>query len=1131
MKLHQLAIFSLLLVSVLALADDLHEAPSKRIIAPNNSSSGKFPIFDELEALLSPSVLEKLLGAPRSQYERIFSGIGTNKLSSSPFYAESRWPEVEDRPALILDTYHWLTGNNIYGVSPSPKLDRKEAIAKLRLYFADTKLRTYDGLHHLIANFQAFKNTSPSLSDEEALIEVEEKHFAKKRPPLSDIRSAKRHSLHADEFPNFNTFKVYDSLTKDDLENDLVFPDVRESPNFGKTKSKLNYDLLDIRSNMEIKNGALTRFISSPSRFPGKRCNPFHLDLHIHQQENDSRSGSLKEATKRMVAMPPEYQMGLARHIQGSDITTDGVDRLNTLYQWLTKDAKGPLLSSQTAYKLTLEFAGEWSRPYRSNHALQEGLDLYDKWAVDNSTKAKVHFVRRLLSSKPQSTKFQALDSIHAQISDDYHALMALGYTSTFYAERQETTVDYRNSPKYEKLIADYNRMNALGPGKKKHLEKWRGEVYDKESPNAWWTPMEWPKDVPIPSCYRDVRKAMGKYLSRETHEALRRICTKDVLAKEAEVRKSLFRKLSAVHTMERINYLYTQVGDQLKQNAETVAGINSQLAECGESEIHVASCLIEKPQLIQKIETSMEETRKHIYALWSAAKIRVLKSNVELQDALSSQLEQLTFLKATLEGKTIDPSLFTFWKPEEAIASKKSKFRRASLKGRAQFRYRSTSEDGSPFRLTGNGGADLILHTGSPIQAPQVRFSPLPQIGHLQALNRQYAQSNAEYRTAYPKHLKAIETDFAKGHADLVKHQESLKDHAMRIRMPSVEVPESVLALIDGPELKGNPETIMSRAFERQPLLKNASVLQKRIDDFSPKTTEEADMKEGAQASLLASGIAAVRGEVEKAASYLVVADALMRMATGKEPNFPESTRDAASFTPGLGWAQDFIEASSGRTYYGRQLSESERMWAAIGAFSGGIGSKGKLGANVLEKLATILNKPLRRGVLQKAQELAQPVQEATIHSPSNSGRLHNRPIGSPHLLLDSRGVPVAGTTIADTFRSATYRSGRKTVPERLFRSYDEKTERLGQYWSPVKPTGPSQVTLDLALDPSRKVPNSATKWVEIEVPSGTLTHEGFAAPVHNQSTGVQLLGGGRQVYLDFKVPETWIKDGGTFK
>ena len=121
-----------------------------------------------------------------------------------------------------------------------------------------------------------------------------------------------------------------------------------------------------------------------------------------------------------------------------------------------------------------------------------------------------------------------------------------------------------------------------------------------------------------------------------------------------------------------------------------------------------------------------------------------------------------------------------------------------------------------------------------------------------------------------------------------------------------------------------------------------------------------------------------------------------------------------------------------------------------------------------------------------------------------------------------------MADSTVAHTFRSGTYYSYKTTKPTKLYRT-QSNGELRGRYWSTQKPTGPTQATLDLALDPTFK--NKATHWFEIEVPANTELSKGIVSPIKNTERGVELLGGGEQVYLGTDPLQSWVKDTGVFK
>lgn len=139
--------------------------------------------------------------------------------------------------------------------------------------------------------------------------------------------------------------------------------------------------------------------------------------------------------------------------------------------------------------------------------------------------------------------------------------------------------------------------------------------------------------------------------------------------------------------------------------------------------------------------------------------------------------------------------------------------------------------------------------------------------------------------------------------------------------------------------------------------------------------------------------------------------------------------------------------------------------------------------------------------------------------YSSINPGPLH-------HLMKN-------GSYVSSTFRGHSYFKIRLAQPTKLYRVYSRKNFELSQFWSREKPSGPFQATIDSALDPNWG--NKATKWVEITIPAGEEIYEGIVSPVllkrgkFDKNTG-QLLGGGSQVYLDYKVPDDWITDRGDF-
>lgn len=104
----------------------------------------------------------------------------------------------------------------------------------------------------------------------------------------------------------------------------------------------------------------------------------------------------------------------------------------------------------------------------------------------------------------------------------------------------------------------------------------------------------------------------------------------------------------------------------------------------------------------------------------------------------------------------------------------------------------------------------------------------------------------------------------------------------------------------------------------------------------------------------------------------------------------------------------------------------------------------------------------------------------------------------------------------ISGTFRGGSYKENITTKPTTLYRVYGGSSGELSAIGPEVKPTGPVQSIIDSALDP--KWGNTATKIVEIRVPTGVKFYEGTAA----QQSG--LVGGGNQVYIPGKVSTSWI-------
>ncbi|QDG52176.1 hypothetical protein FIV42_15940 [Persicimonas caeni] len=108
-----------------------------------------------------------------------------------------------------------------------------------------------------------------------------------------------------------------------------------------------------------------------------------------------------------------------------------------------------------------------------------------------------------------------------------------------------------------------------------------------------------------------------------------------------------------------------------------------------------------------------------------------------------------------------------------------------------------------------------------------------------------------------------------------------------------------------------------------------------------------------------------------------------------------------------------------------------------------------------------------------------------------------------------------------AATFRSHTYTEKILAEPTVFYRVYGGKAGEIGAYWTRVKPQGPLQSQLDLALLPEWG--NTVTDVARIRVPAGTKIFEGAAAPQISDSGLPILHGGGNQVLI-LNVDVNWL-------
>lgn len=122
------------------------------------------------------------------------------------------------------------------------------------------------------------------------------------------------------------------------------------------------------------------------------------------------------------------------------------------------------------------------------------------------------------------------------------------------------------------------------------------------------------------------------------------------------------------------------------------------------------------------------------------------------------------------------------------------------------------------------------------------------------------------------------------------------------------------------------------------------------------------------------------------------------------------------------------------------------------------------------------------------------------------------------------SRLGPQVGYNPVTTFRSGTYVTRRTEQWTTLYRVGNPGSGHRGNYWTPVRPSGPGQAQLDLALNPAWG--NTAQELTAIRVPPGTIVYEGIAGPqqlLRGQPLSSGLPGGGPQVFLP-DVSADWV-------
>jgi hypothetical protein len=104
----------------------------------------------------------------------------------------------------------------------------------------------------------------------------------------------------------------------------------------------------------------------------------------------------------------------------------------------------------------------------------------------------------------------------------------------------------------------------------------------------------------------------------------------------------------------------------------------------------------------------------------------------------------------------------------------------------------------------------------------------------------------------------------------------------------------------------------------------------------------------------------------------------------------------------------------------------------------------------------------------------------------------------------------------VANTFRGGAYTQTTLSESTTLYRVSGGTAGEMGQYWTTIKPSGPFQAQIDLALKPEWG--NTATQITTIKVPAGQTIYQGAAA-----SQGGAQIGGGSQVFIP-RVDPSWV-------
>jgi hypothetical protein len=329
-------------------------------------------------------------------------------------------------------------------------------------------------------------------------------------------------------------------------------------------------------------------------------------------------------------------------------------------------------------------------------------------------------------------------------------------------------------------------------------------------------------------------------------------------------------------------------------------------------------------------------------------------------------------------------------------------------------------------------------------------------------------------------------------------------------------------------------------------------------IDKALSKVDKKAglELKAALQMSSKARG-EAVRTGIMKAISFFNVLDSIKEESTTKSIDsfMSRTANQLVTFIKNdgvclgarlaLNDAADLFELVSGRDFCNikRELSWQERAFSGLGLVigSGEMWSKvaSKTSGTLSESSTAISNffKKSAKAGLKTEEEIIEygkviassedkqlmkkvldeslnEVKEITHYGPLEAGPLHFIATDGKAFETFEEFKNYGKGSIADTFRSSSYFKVALEEDLVLYRVQTKGSERLGAFWSRIKPGTGLSSKIDSALLSEYK--NAANEIVSITIPKGTTTLEVFEGIVGEQvSRSEKLLGGGNQVYI----------------